>query len=209
VYHRGQTISSCKQETPAFWRLGTGAIVMSGPQPDGTSRILDFVLPGDFFRCPDADDAFKLEAAVDGTFVTRYEAAAAEALAAILPYCRAALDGIAVAPAYRLWRQILILGADELEERLDAFLADMYDRLSSDPGAPVALPMRAEHLAEYLSVPQPELSNALRIYASRNIIRCNRRGVITIVTRPDSSRFPTTQDAIPRNGQQCREARSR
>jgi len=203
MYHRGQTISSCKQETPAFWRLGTGAIVMSGPQADGTSRILDFVLPGDFFRCPDADDAFKLEAAIDGTCVTMYQNAAAEALGAILPYCRAALDGIAVAPAYRFWRQIVILGSEVLEERLNAFLTDMYDRLSSDSDVPVALPIFSEHVAEYLSATKPELRKALRTFSSQHIIRLNRRGTITITKRPSSSKLLATDNEFKKNEQGC------
>jgi CRP-like cAMP-binding protein len=194
-------ISSDTQGAPAIWRLGSGAIVMSAHQPDGPSRILDFVLPGAFFCCPVADDAFELEAAVDGTCVTMYQAAAAEALAAIRPHCGAALDGITVAPADRFWRQISILGPEILEERLNAFLTDIYDRLSGGSDVPVAVPMRAEHVAEYLSVSQPELTNALQTLASRNIIRCNRRGTITIFKRPDSFRFRRTPNQITGNGQ--------
>jgi CRP-like cAMP-binding protein len=207
VYHRGQTVPSHKYDAPVFWRLGTGAIVMSAPKPDGTARILEFVLPGDFFCCPEADDAFKLEAAVDGTWVTMYQASAAEALVAIVPHFRPALDAITLAPAYRLCRQILILGSEIVEERLDAFLADMYDRLSSDSDGPVVLPMFVEHVAEYLSVTKPELREALGTFASRSIISLNRRGTITILTRPSSSKFPATDNEFKRNGHSCQKVK--
>jgi CRP-like cAMP-binding protein len=209
VYHRGQTVPSHKYDAPAFWRLGTGAIVMSAPKPDGTARILEFVLPGDFFCCPEADDAFKLEAAVDGTCVTMYQASAAEALAAILPLFRPALDAINLAPAHRFWRQILILGSEVLEERLGAFLTDMYDRLSSDCDVPVALPMFAEHVAEYLSVTKPELLKALRSFALRSIIRLNRRGTITILKRPNSSKFPGKDNEFKSNRQSCQKVKAK
>lgn len=184
--HRGQEI--CRQADPTehWYRVISGMGRKSILLIDGRRRIVDFLLPGDFFGFSARDErAFDVEAVIEGTVVARYPRVQMEALAETHPEVGRLIRQMAFESISRLQARVLILGRPTAMAKVCAFLIEMAIRSPEPRALIVALPMSRYDIADYLALSVETVSRALTELGRRGAINLTdkHRVMITSLAR--------------------------
>src|SRR5882757_1542753 len=149
---------------------------------DGRRRIIDFLLPGDYFGFRARHkEFFAAEAVVAETLVARYPSSSLEAAADCSPQLGRTIREIAFASISRSQARLLILGRITALEKVHAFLEEMAQRSFDRKQQTVVLPMSRYDIADYLSVSVETVSRALTELRRRGTIRCTSTRRIRIL----------------------------
>lgn len=170
---RGQQIYCQGDPAEHGYRIVSGAARRFVIQADGRRRILDFLLPGDFFGFASTDEhVFAVEAVNVGTIVARYGLRQLETLAGSDPRIGQGIRDASTQEISRLKTRFLLLGQITASAKVSAFLLEMAYRSSSDVADRIVLPMSRYDIADYLAISVETVSRAMT--------RLKRQGAITL-----------------------------
>jgi CRP-like cAMP-binding protein len=162
----------------------TGAAGKCILQADGRRRIVDLLLPGDFFGFgTEMQYRHLVEAVVEDTVIASYPRRRAEMLADANPEVARAIRERAFAAISRVEGQILILGQMSAVEKVGTFLLTMVDRLSSRVRDEITLPMSRSEMADYLAISAETVSRSLTGLKHRGAISLGGVRKIKILDR--------------------------
>jgi len=171
-YQRGEEIYANTDPTEHWYCVISGAARKYALLSDGRRRIIDFLLPGDFFgfraRHP---EFFATDAIAAGTIVARYPSRRLEAMADADPQLGRRTREIVFEAVARSQARLLILGRVTAIEKVGAFLIEMGQRSFDRNQQAVVLPMSRYDIADYLAISVETVSRALTELKRRGMIR--------------------------------------
>jgi CRP-like cAMP-binding protein len=180
----GETVYHCTEATHYWYRIVQGAARKSAVTADGARRIVEFLLPGDFFGfAPHDTDYFSVETLIPGTVLARYPRHDAERLSEIDPQVGRHIRQVAFARINRLETRMVILGRTSALEKVSAFLLEMADRAHSGPVNFVELPMSRYDIGDYLAIAVETVSRALTELKKRGLIALKGQRKVQICER--------------------------
>ena len=142
---------------------------------NGQRRIIDLIMPGDFFGLG-TDDArrFSLEASADETLTARITRRDFDALAAMRPLLYQFFYERACQTIARLEDHILVQGRTTSTQKIANYLKLMSRRLSQQQDGTVVLPMSRYDIADHVGIAVETVSRA--------ITELRRQGIIELET---------------------------
>lgn len=150
----------------------------------GRRRIVDFIMPGDYFGLTAAArHAFSIEAVVPDTLVASHAMRHLERIASYDLEINAIIREAAFATISRLQGRILILGQMTAKEKVGSFLLAMTTRLTERTADIIILPMSRYDVADYLAISVETVSRALTRFKQNGTIRIAGARQIEIVDR--------------------------
>jgi CRP/FNR family transcriptional regulator, nitrogen fixation regulation protein len=184
-YRRGQEIYRPEERADHWYRIVSGVARKCALLADGRRRIVDFLLPGDFFGLTARDvRSFAVEAILDGTVVACYPRRPLERLADSDPQLGRRVRELALEASSRLLAQILILGRTTALGKVSSFILEMAQRSSDGEAAEaVMLPMSRYDIADYLALSAETVSRSLTSLKRRAAIRLIGSHRVRIVDR--------------------------
>ena len=180
--HRGQKIYGREDPVEQWYRVVSGMARKSTVLNDGRRRIVDFLLPGDYFGFSANDEHyFDVEVVVEGTILACYSRRQVEALADSDPEVSRHIRRLAMRATHRLQGRILILGYTRALEKVRAFLIEMGQRSQDGSSPVVVLPMSRYDIADYLAVSVETVSRALTTLKRRGVIALPDRHRVMVI----------------------------
>lgn len=169
-WHRGQQIY-CREDPVRYWyRIVAGMARKSTMLSDGRRRIVDFLLPGDFFGFSIRPErSFDVDAVVE-TSVACYPRHRMEMLADSNPEVARRIREKAFESISRLQARLLILGRVTAIEKVSAFLMELVERSSRGGDRVVILQMSRYDIADYLALSVETVSRSLTDLQNRRAI---------------------------------------
>jgi CRP/FNR family nitrogen fixation transcriptional regulator len=184
---RGQEIYGEMQPAEQWYRIISGLARKCAVSISGRRRIVDFLLPGDFFGFTvRRQHAFAVEAVADDTTVARYPRRQIEMIAKSDPELGELLRRVGFEATSRLQARIVILGRVTAPAKVGAFLLEMAGRLSNESDVPVSevvLPMSRYDIADYLALSVETVSRAMTSLKLTGAITLSDRRRVRIVNR--------------------------
>ena len=176
-YRRDEEIYGAEEPADSWYRVVSGVARKFAVQSDGRRRIVDFLLPGDFFGFTAlSHHHFSVEAVLEDTMIASYARDPLEALALTDPRLGRTLSAIACSVITRLQSRILIFGGVTAQAKVALFLREMAARSQAETADQVfLLPMSRYDIADYLALSVETVSRALT--------RLRRCGAIALVGR--------------------------
>jgi CRP/FNR family nitrogen fixation transcriptional regulator len=182
-YHRDQEIYGPTGGEEHWFCVLSGAARKYVLLADGRRRIIDFLLPGDFFGFRAQHEAFfAADAILAGTEVARYPRRGMETAADSNPRLARQIRELAFASISRSQARLLILGCVTAREKVHAFLDEMTHRSFDGRANAVVLPMSRYDIADYLAVSVETVSRALTELKRRGVIRAAGTRRIQLLT---------------------------
>ena len=183
-YDKAESI--CSESSPAdYWYcVLAGAACKYTVLSDGRRRIIDFLLPGDYFGFRERHCEFlTTDAVLDGTVIARYPRREVEAAADRDPKLAREIRDIMLDAMSRSHARLLILGRVRSIEKVGAFLAEMVERGCDRHGQTIDLPMSRYDIADYLALSVETVSRALSRLRREQAIRFVDKHRISILDR--------------------------
>jgi CRP-like cAMP-binding protein len=173
-WQRGDSCDATVAKGAIGWVL-SGIIRKSLILESGQRRIVDLMMPGDFFGLR-MDDArlFSFEASTDETLTARIARRDFNALAAMRPSLYQFFHERACQTIARLENHILVQGRTTSTQKIASYLFLMSRRLSEQQGHSVVLPMSRYDIADHVGIAVETVSRA--------ITELRRQGVIELET---------------------------
>lgn len=161
TYGRSQPIYGEYDPAEQWYCIISGAALNYVVLADGRRRIVDFLLPGDFFGFSSRHrHHFGAAALVDGTTVASYPRRGVEAMADGDPRMARQIREIAFKRISRSQARLLALGRVTSLGKVGSFLTEMAQRSSEQPAEMVDLPMSRYDIADYLALSVETVSRA-------------------------------------------------
>ena len=183
---RGQMIYGHEDPVEQWYRIVSGLARKSTLLSDGRRRIVDFLLPGDFFGFSAREERFfDVDAIVEGTVIASYPRRRMELLADANPAVARLIRQMAFESISRLQARVLILGRGNARKKVCAFLMEMAERSHDDPRKVVDLSMSRYDIADYLALSVETVSRALTELQLRHAIKLTGTRRVTILVRGD------------------------
>ena len=152
-WHCGEEICGEADAAAHLYCVICGAARECTYQMDGRRRIIDLLLPGDFFGLtPHQEYDYTIEAAAQGTTMARYPRRRLEALSQSDPRVAHYIHLLGFKTICRLQIQMLVMGKTTAVEKVGAFLGMIESRLSKDGSDQVVLPISRYDIADYLAI---------------------------------------------------------
>ena len=183
AYYRDQEIYGPTGAEEHWFCILSGAARKYLLLADGRRRIVDFLLPGDFFGFRARHtEFFAADAIVAGTEVARYPRRGVETAADSNTRLARQIREVAFESISRSQARLLILGRVTAREKVHAFLDEMAHRSFDGRTNAVVLPMSRYDIADYLAVSVETVSRALTDLKRRGTIRAAGTRRIEILT---------------------------
>jgi CRP/FNR family nitrogen fixation transcriptional regulator len=174
-YQAGQFIYRSADPTEFWYCILSGAARKYAVNPNGSRRIVDFLLPQDLFGIGrDGRHRFGVDVIADGTTIVRYPGRLVERLADSDPCVARQIREAAFESIRRLETRMLMLGLGRARERVGAFLLELAERLGQRrcPGE-ICLPMSRCDVADYLALAVETVSRVFTQLRFQGVIRLN------------------------------------
>ena len=183
-YQRDEEIYPQQGGVECWYRVVRGAARRFSVCADGRRRIVDLLLPGDFFGFGvRGTHAFTAEAIASDTVIARYPTARIETLAASEPRAARELSGIVLDAISRLHSLLLILGRTTAEQKVGSFLLYMQERVGNGVADRLALPVSRYDVADFLALSVETVSRSLTGLKERGVIALSGPRDIGIIDR--------------------------
>lgn len=184
ICRRGDLIYGRDDPVECWYSIVSGMARKSTVFQDGRRRIVDFLMPGDFFGFSSRElRYFDVEAVTDDTVVATYARPEIERLAAVELDVNRLVRDLACESISRLQTRILILGRVTALKKVGAFLVEMADRSCSRPELPVVLSMSRYDIADYLALSVETVSRAITHLQRRGRIALHGKHAIQLLDR--------------------------
>ena len=171
-YRRGQEIYGAGEPADFWYHLLSGSARKCAVLADGRRRIVDFLMPGDFFGFRARHERnFAVEAITHGTTARTYPRHRIEAAADADPALGRRIREIAFESIARSQARVLITGRVRAPEKVGSFLVEMGNRSFDRSEQTVVLLMSRYDIADYLGLSVETVSRALSGFKQRGAIR--------------------------------------
>jgi CRP/FNR family nitrogen fixation transcriptional regulator len=183
-YEKAEAI--CSEANPAdhWYCVVAGAARKYTLLRDGRRRIIDFLLPGDYFGFRERHCEFTAtDSVLDGTVIARYPRREVEAAADQDPTLGREIRDIMLDAMSRSHARLLILGRVRSIEKVGAFLSEMAERGCDTHEQTIVLPMSRYDIADYLALSVETVSRALSRLRRERAIRFVDKHRISILDR--------------------------
>jgi CRP/FNR family transcriptional regulator, nitrogen fixation regulation protein len=171
-YRRGQEIYGAGEPADFWYHLLSGSARKCAILADGRRRIVDFLMPGDFFGFRARHErSFAVEAISHGTTAGTYPRHRIEAAADTDPALGRRIREIAFESIARSQARVLITGRVTALEKVGSFLVEMGNRSFDRSEQTVVLLMSRYDIADYLGLSVETVSRALSSFKQRGAIR--------------------------------------
>lgn len=139
-------------------------------RPDGRRRIIDILLPGDFFGFTmESAHHFGAQAIAEDTFVASYSRRQLEAAADSNPQIAREIRERAFSTISRLQEHILVVGTMTAPEKVRAFLNQMLQRLPTRDSS-ITLPVSRYDIADQLGISVETVCRAITVLKASGAI---------------------------------------
>ncbi len=173
-WRHGESCDSVVANGSIGWIL-SGSVRKFLTLRNGHRRIIDLIMPGDFFGMRvDATQRFSYEASTNGAMTAKITRGEFNALAETRPRFFRIFHERACQTIGRLEEHILVQGCTSSTHKIAGYLLLMSRRLSENQGAAVSLPMSRYDIADHLGIAVETVS--------RGITELRRQGVIELQT---------------------------
>jgi CRP-like cAMP-binding protein len=143
-------------------------------------KILDVLLPGDYFYSrPDSEKA-RYEALCGGVVISRCSVGLLKHFAIVRPEIGLMLHALTIRTLERLERQISIFVCKTPQAQLTAFFQTIFRRSRFRKKSSTASPISRADIGQYLGVPEQVLEECLSQLSTQGVVRLTGRGVIYI-----------------------------
>lgn len=184
TYRRGQKIYGADDPAEDWYRIVSGAARKCLVLADGRRRIVEFLLPGDFFGFGARQrHHFYAEAIANGTTVACYQCRSVQIAADSDPRLSRQILDVAFEAISRSQARMQILGRTTALEKVGSFLIEMHRRLAQGAADPVVLPMSRYDIGDYLAISTETVSRALTDLTKRGGIALVSKRRVKIVNR--------------------------
>ncbi len=181
TYAIEQEIHGSDDSAQDWHRVTRGAARKCLILSDGRRRIVDFLLPGDFFGFGVRNaHHFSVEAIAQPTVIQSYPRNRFEALAECDCATARAVRELAFEALSRAQARVLILGRVTAPEKVLSFLIEMAARSAGGDRSHVALPMSRYDIADYLAISVETVSRALSCLKRQHAISFEATRLIKI-----------------------------
>lgn len=171
-YRRGQEIYGAGEPADFWYHLLSGSARKCAILADGRRRIVDFLMPGDFFGFRARHERnFAVEAISHGTTAGTYPRNRIEAAADTDPALGRRIREIAFESIARSQARVLITGRVTALEKVGSFLVEMGTRSFDRSDQTVVLLMSRYDIADYLGLSVETVSRALSSFKQSGAIR--------------------------------------
>jgi CRP-like cAMP-binding protein len=185
-FHRGESIYSNGDPASHWYRIVSGMAHSSRQFADGRRRIVDFLLPNNFFGFSvNKEHRFDAGAILDGTTVACYPRGSLEALAESDMEAGRQLRRAAMEALSRVQARILILGRVTSVAKVTGFLMELKERSCAEPDVPVILQMSRYDIADYLGLSVETVSRAISVLRRRRVISMASKREVYVVKQED------------------------
>lgn len=172
AFRRNQEIYGTNAGPEKWYCVLSGAARKYLLLPDGRRRIVDFLMPGDFFGFRARhQEFFAAEAIVHETTVACYPREALEMIADSDTEIARRIRELAFDTISRAQGRLLILGRVTALEKVRGFLDEMAQRSFDKSEETVVLPMSRYDIADYLAISVETVSRALTELKRRGSIK--------------------------------------
>lgn len=189
-----------------WYRIVSGAARKCALTATGSRRIVDFLMPPDFFGFgTQGHHRFGIEVIAGGTLIARYPRRCAERLADSDPLIGRQIREAAFSSINRLQARLVMLGHSHALQRLGAFLLELQERSEHRSSGEITLPMSRYDIADYLAMAvetvsrgltQLRLAGAIRFDGVHEVCICDPEA-LRVTNRPRSSLPRARRDCIP------------
>ena len=154
-------------------------------RPDGRRRIVDILLPGDFFGFTlGSSHQFAVQAIAEDTFVASYSRRQIEAAADANPQIAREIRERAFSTIGRLQEHVLVVGTMTAPEKVRAFLSQMFERLPNHDSS-ITLPVSRYDIADQLGISVETVCRAITMLKASGAIHLGGpRNVEMFESRP-------------------------
>jgi len=151
---------------------------------DGRRRIMNFLMPGDFFGfTPPIEPTLHVQAIVEQTTVVSYPSECIANIADRDMHVARLVRQMAFQAIARLQARVLILGRMTALEKVSAFLLHMAERLPDSSSGTFALQMSRYDIADYLALSVETVSRAFTDLQNSGAIALSGKHRVRIVRR--------------------------
>jgi CRP/FNR family nitrogen fixation transcriptional regulator len=194
-YRGGEQIYRQGSHALQLYRVISGQARKCLNTASGRRRIVDFLLPGDYFGFTTADrHLFGVEAVSSGTLIARYPRGEVERIATWDPSVAAIIREAAFETISRLQARLLIVGRMSAQGKVSAFLLSMAGSHSDRTPDMCMLPMSRYDIADYLGISVETVSRALTHLKQHHTIKVVDARCIEIVDRAGLTRNADDDD---------------
>jgi CRP/FNR family transcriptional regulator, nitrogen fixation regulation protein len=180
--HRGKQICSQGAAADHWHRVVSGVARGYVSRSDGRRKIVDLLLPGDFFGFTVGNEYdCAVEAVAEGTVIASYSRRRVEMRAESDPRLAREICQVTFKALSRLQAQILIVGRITALEKVGSFILEMATRLSNGRSDNITLPVSRYDIADYLTVSVETVSRSLTDLKQRGIIELSGTRMIRIL----------------------------
>jgi CRP/FNR family transcriptional regulator, nitrogen fixation regulation protein len=168
---RGQKIYGSGEPAEHWYQVISGMARITAVLVDGRRRVIDFLMPRDFFFGVPArrEQQIAVEAVVAGTRVARYPRRSVERLLQSEPVLGSLFLEKACETIARLHARTLVLGRMTAAQKVGSFLSELAERSPEGPDV-VLLAMSRYDIADYLAVSVETVSRSLTYLRERGAI---------------------------------------
>lgn len=162
----------------------SGIVRKCAVHENGQRRIVDLIMPGDFFAL-ESDDArnFSFQSASEGTVTARLTQRNLNRFATEKPDAYRLFYLLACAVIARLEKQLLVQGRTTATEKIAAYLLLMSTRLSGSKDGAVVLPVSRYDIADHLGIAVETVSRAITELRRAGLIQLDGPRRIRITSR--------------------------
>jgi CRP-like cAMP-binding protein len=180
----GRTIL-CNQGTPSafVFNIVEGSACVWRPLPDGDSRTMAFLLPGDIFGLARRGVYVNSVTSMTPATVFRFPLDALTALLLRNPELQFQFLCKVTHALRESQRQLLMVTRRDPLERVAMFLAMLDEVHEADETGSVWLPLRAQHIADYLDLQTDAVVKALLALKDRGAVEQQDRGKLHVTDR--------------------------
>ena len=160
-WRREEECAALSTDGGMCWVLA-GTVRKCAAHESGQRRIVDLIMPGEFFALG-LDDArsFSFQSAAEGTVTARLTQRNLNRFAADKPEIYRLFYGLARDVIARLEKQLLVQGRTTATEKVAAYILLMSTRLSSSQDGAVVLPVSRYDIADHLGIAVETVSRAI------------------------------------------------
>jgi CRP-like cAMP-binding protein len=181
-FERDQAIYGLPRPPSYCYRVISGAAREYTLNRNGRRRIIDFLLPGDYFGFGAGSDRHLAADAVgDRTLVACYPLRRVATLTGADPMLTTLLQEAAVQAITRLEARVLMLGRGTALEKVHGFLLEMEQRGACGGTDKLVLPMSRCDIADYLALSVETVSRSLSDLKQRGTIAFTGTRRLTIL----------------------------
>ncbi len=194
-YRRGEEIYRQGSDTLQLYHVISGQACKCLNTASGRRRVVDFLLPGDYFGFTILDrHRFGVEAGSSGTLIARYPRREFERIATWDQSVAAIIREAAFGTISRLQTRLLIVGRVSAQGKVSAFLLSMAGRYSDRTPDRFILPMSRYDIADYLGISVETVCRALTHLKQRHTIKVVGARCVEIIDRAGLTRIADDDD---------------